>query len=425
MRESAGARLSYPWVLIYSLGLTEIVSWGVLIYAFSVFLVPMRSELHWSDAELSGAYAVGMVVSGFATVPAGRWLDRHGPRALMTAGSALAVLVVLGWSQVSSLPAFYALFALAGLAMAATLYEPAFATAAAWFERGRARAVLVLTIFGGLASVVFVPLSGALVEGLGWRDALLVLAAILAAVCLPVHALLLRPPPQREDTTGALGEEAAGAARESAASVRASPAWDRSRVLRSGTFRWLALSLTVSTGARVAVSVHVVAYLTGRGFTLREATLAAGAIGLMQVAGRATATALGAVLHPQLVYSSIFAVQGASLALPLLTSGHGSGATAAVIAFVMLYGLGFGLPELIRGVSVADYWGTARYASINGVLGFFVTMARAAGPAAAGVAVTVLGGYTLVLVVAALAAFVSAAALVAADRAHAREAMAA
>ena len=408
MRESAGARLTYPWVLIYSLGLTEIVSWGVLVYAFSVFLVPMRSELHWSDAELSGAYAVGVVVSGFATVPAGRWLDRHGPRALMTAGSALAVLVVLGWSRVHSLPAFYALFALAGLAMAATLYEPAFATAAAWFERGRARAVLVLTIFGGLASVVFVPLSGALVEGLGWRDALVVLAVILAAVCLPVHGLLLRAPPRGVEPPAAVGS--------------AAPDWDRSRVLRSTSFRWLALSLTVATGARIAISVHAVAYLTSRGFSLREATLAAGAIGVMQVAGRAAATALGAVLHPQLVYSAIFMVQGGSLALPLLTSGHGTGATAAVIAFVMLYGLGFGLPELIRGVSVADYWGTARYASINGVLGFFVTMARAAGPAAAGVAVTVLGGYTLVLVAAALGALVSAAALVAADRAHAREA---
>ena len=71
----------------------------------------------------------------------------------------------------------------------------------------------------------------------------------------------------------------------------------------------------------------------------------------------------------------------------------------------------FGLPELIRGVAVADYYGTASYASINGVLGFFVTMARAAGPAVAGVAVTAFGGDTLVLVAAGLASLVSAAGL--------------
>jgi predicted MFS family arabinose efflux permease len=268
--------------------------------------------------------------------------------------------------------------------------------------------VLVLTVFGGLASVVFAPLTGVLVDSLGWRDALVALAAILAVVCLPVHGLLLRTPHRRDRSPE--GEPQRGA--------------DRARVLRSVSFRWLSLSLAVSTAARVAIAVHVIAYLTGRGYTLRQATLAGGAIGLFQVFGRATATALASRMSPQRVYSAIFTVQGASLALPLATSGHGAGATTAIVVFVMLYGLGFGLPELIRGVSVADYYGTASYASINGVLGFFVTMGRAIGPAAAGVAITVLGGYTLVLVAAALAAVFSAAALTAADRARTREGLA-
>ena len=142
---------------------------------------------------------------------------------------------------------------------------------------------------------------------------------------------------------------------------------------------------------------------------------------MLQVAGRALTTALGSLGNPIHVYSAVFAVQGLSLALLLGTSGHGGGATAAVVTFVLLYGIGFGLPELIRGVAVADYYGTASYASINGVIGFFVTMARAAGPALAGVAVTALGGYTLVLIGAGIAALFSAAGLLAADRAHARE----
>ena len=411
MRASRGSglrgRVTYAWALIFSLGVTELVSWGVLIYAFSVFLVPMRDELGWTDAELSGAYALGVVVSGLAAVPVGRWLDRHGPRALMTAGSALTVLVLLAWSRVHALAAFYGLFALAGLAMAATLYEPAFATAAAWFTRRRPQAVLVLTVFGGLASVVFVPLSGALVSALGWRPALVVLAGVVAAVCLPVHGLLLRRPPDRHAEHTERGAAHAGRGRAEA--------------LRSASFRWLASALALSTAGRVAVSVHLVAYLIRRGYPLSQATLAAGAIGLLQVAGRAAATALAGRVRDTSVYSAIFVAQGASVALPLLTSGHGGAATAAILAFVAVYGLGFGLPELIRGVSVATYYGIADYASINGVLGLFVTMARAAGPAAAGVAVTVTGGYTAVLVAAGVAALVSAAGLEASARARARE----
>ena len=121
------------------------------------------------------------------------------------------------------------------------------------------------------------------------------------------------------------------------------------------------------------------------------------------------------------MYAGIFALQGASLALPLLTSGHDTGATVAIVVFIALYGLGFGLPELIRGVTVAEFYGTASYASINGVLGLFVTIARAAGPAAAGVAVTLLGGYTALLVGAAVAALAGSATLLAAARAHERE----
>ena len=103
--------------------------------------------------------------------------------------------MLLLWSTVDSVPVFFCVFAIGGLAMATTLYEPVFAVTAAWFDRHRPRAVLVLTVFGGLASVVFVPLTAALVDWLGWRDALLVLAGIATVIGLPVHGMLVRRQP--------------------------------------------------------------------------------------------------------------------------------------------------------------------------------------------------------------------------------------
>ena len=35
----------YGWLMVSGLGVTELVSWGVLVYAFSVLVVPMRAEL--------------------------------------------------------------------------------------------------------------------------------------------------------------------------------------------------------------------------------------------------------------------------------------------------------------------------------------------------------------------------------------------
>lgn len=181
-------RVFYGWWMVAGLAVTELVSWGVLVYAFSVLVVPMRAELGWSIAQLNGAYTTGMAVSGLVAIPVGRRLARHGSRGIMTAGSLVGVVALLAWAHAHSLVTLYAAFALAGLSMAGTLYEPAFAVTAAWFTRHRARAVLVLTVAGGLSSTVFVPLTGLLVGAYGWRTTLVLLAGTLGLITVPLHA---------------------------------------------------------------------------------------------------------------------------------------------------------------------------------------------------------------------------------------------
>jgi MFS family permease len=162
----------FGWVIVGVLALTETISFGVLAYAFAVFLVPMQHELGWSPTAITGAYSLAVVVSGLAAIPVGWWLDRHGARALMTLGSAAATVLVLAWSKVEDLTALYAIWAGIGLVMAAVLYEPAFAVIATWFAQARPQALAVLTVVAGFASVVFTPLAGWLVEVQGWRGAL-------------------------------------------------------------------------------------------------------------------------------------------------------------------------------------------------------------------------------------------------------------
>ena len=189
----------YGWVLAVVLGACETVSWGVLYYAFSVFVGPMQDELGWSRAELTGAFSLALLVLGIAGVPVGQWLDRRGPRALMTAGSIVGVLVVLAWSQVHDLLTFYALWVAMGLCWSATLYSPAFATVTAHFRERRTEALTVVTLMAGLASTIFLPLTAALVSALGWRSALVALAAMLALTTIVPHALVLRAAPLHEE----------------------------------------------------------------------------------------------------------------------------------------------------------------------------------------------------------------------------------
>ena len=66
---------------------------------------------------------------------------------------------MLAWAQVSDLVAFYAIWVGIGLAIAAVLYEPAFAVIASWYRdpAERNRALLGLTVIAGFASVIYVP----------------------------------------------------------------------------------------------------------------------------------------------------------------------------------------------------------------------------------------------------------------------------
>ena len=95
--------------MVAGLCVTETVSWGIVYYGFPVFLRPMEAELGFTRVQITGAFSVGLMSSALAALPVGRWIDRYGARALMTAGSCAATLLVLAWSRVDSLPALYSL----------------------------------------------------------------------------------------------------------------------------------------------------------------------------------------------------------------------------------------------------------------------------------------------------------------------------
>jgi MFS family permease len=400
------AGLYYGWVLVLALAVTETVSYGILAYAFPVFLAPMEGELGWSRTSITGAFSIALLVSGVAAVPAGRWVDRHGPRALMTAGSVGAALLVLAWARVETLIGFYAIWIGLGVAMAAVLYEPAFAVVASWFVRGRGRALTVLTFVAGFASVVFVPLAAWLVELHGWRTALLWLAAILAVATIPPHALLLRRRPADH------GLAADGAVIAEAAAERSVPARE---AVRSATFRWLAVAFGLSALATTAVVVHLIPLLLERGYSPTLAGAAVGAIGLMALPGRLLFTPLGSYWPRSRVTAAIFLVQAAAVAV--LLAGDGP---LALWTFVALFGAGFGAITPARAALVAELFGPANFGTIGGVLAGVLAGGRAAAPVGASLLHHAGGGYAPVLLLLLGACLVSAGAALAMEPRGAR-----
>ena len=166
------ARAGNGWPLLWALAAAQVVSWGSVFYSFSLFVVPMEAELGWSRAAINGALTIGLLTSGFVAYPVGTWIDRHGGRWLMALGSVLATLLLAAWAFVESLIAFYAIWLGLGFALAATLYEPVFAVVTRIFPDSYRSRITALTLVGGFASTVFVPLTQLFISTLGWRDAL-------------------------------------------------------------------------------------------------------------------------------------------------------------------------------------------------------------------------------------------------------------
>jgi MFS family permease len=378
------SRVFYGWPMLVGLSISETVSWGVLYYSFSVVIRPIEQEMGWTRPQVTGAFSLALLVAGVAAVPIGHWLDARGARGLMTAGSVLGAVLLSALATVRSLEGLYAVWCGLGLVMAMVLYEPAFAVVATWFVRHRDRALTVLTLFGGLASTLLVPLATWLLEVQGWRGATSSLAAILACTTIPVHALLLRKDP------AAVGLQPDGdplpPAR--APNLEAAVTHALAPVIAEPRFWALTAALMLASLVTVATSVHLVPYLLGKGLSAGTAAGVLGLIGLLQLPGRLVFGPVRRQLGWQWTAAAVFLTQACALAVLARTTDR-----AGLALFACLFGLGNGVSTLLRASTLAELYGASRYGRVGGIVSLFSTLGRASGPVLASLAYATFGGY--------------------------------
>jgi MFS family permease len=380
---------SRPSAALPALCATQITSWGIVYYAFPVLNARITADTGWSTTTTTAAFSAALLVSALAGIPVGRILDERGPRAVMTTGSLLGVAAMLAIAYAPNLAVFTGAWLLAGMAMAATFYQPAFAALTRWWGEDRVRALTIVTLAGGLASTVFAPLTATLAEHLSWRTTYAVLAAILAAITVPAHALALRAPwppaPQHSAQQATVGTP----------------------VARSRPFLLLAAALTLNGFAMYAVVFALVPLLLDRGAGPTTAAWALGLGGAGQTLGRTLYARLARHSSATTRTVALVAAGGATTTALALVPGP----IPLLVVLAIAAGMVRGNLTLLQATAVTDRWGATHYGRLSGLLVAPATIAAALAPWAATSLATALGGYPslfLALAVASAAAAVLA-----------------
>lgn len=369
------------WRVVSSLSITHLISYGTLFYAFALLIEPMERDLGWSKTALTAAFSLALISSAIFALPVGRLIDRGYGRAVMTGGSVLAALLLALWAYTDSYPVFVLIWLGLGAATSALFYEAGFAVLALNLGLLARRGITIITLVAGFASTVFIPLLHVLIDRYGWRDTILVMAALNIGICASLHAFGIPAAPAKLRHDG-----------ESRAPLP-SPSNPR-RVLAKPAF-WLFVITSVLQGIiSVGIPVHLIPILLERGFSIEAAVAAYTVIGPAQVAARfltgfgERAMSLRGIGVATMALSAL-----GFLLLPFIPAG-----SWLILVFAGLYGASNGMLTIVRALLPPELFGREDYGAIQGMIAMPVRITMAIAPFAFGALWAWWGNYDAVLI---------------------------
>lgn len=347
------------WRAVPILGLAQVISWGAIYYT-PVLIVPLIAEARgWSLTLSMAGFSVGLLAAGIASPFVGKAIDRFGGHRVMPLGflAGAAGLVAVGYA--SHIAVYFAVWALLGVAMAAALYDPAFATLARIFGASARSAITLLTFIGGFASTVSWPLTHLLIEKIGWQSTYQVYAALLAFVAAPLLAFAL---PREQAASLPLPE---GPIKK----VKHLPAKGLPFILVACAF---ALYMFIPS----ALSAHMLAIFARGGIDPATVVTIGALFGPSQVAARLLEFTFARDRHPLLIACG--AVVILILACALLAMLGVSPLLAG--AFTILFGIANGLMTIARGTVPLALFGPSGYGRLIGRIAGPALLMQSVGP---------------------------------------------
>jgi MFS family permease len=346
------------------LAVGQTLGFACLFYIFAALVTDWRVSLGWDTTLLAVGPMIAILVSATLAPLFGRFVDRGFGPELLTAGPLLGAAALAGLAAVQTPAQYLAAWAVIGVAHGASLYEVCFA----WLVRrlgARARpAIIKVTLVAGFASTLAFPAGALLADGLGWRGAVLVAAAVMACVTAPLNHVAgrrLRRGVPRRPTSATVEADRGGLGRALARPMF----WGLAAVFMLVNLNhWMVVNLMVPV-------------LTAKGLAEGAAILAAACIGPAQVAGRIALMRYESRLSNAAVARATMAALVVGGAL-LMAAGAG---VWLAIAYALAQGAAMGIVTILRPVLVSERLGQTAFGAVAGAIAIPPLLASAAAPA--------------------------------------------
>jgi MFS family permease len=369
----------------------------VLLFSFGVFVKPIIESTGWSRAEVSAAVLWGQLLVALASPLTGLAVDRFSARRVARfAGPSLGVGVMLIGLMSNSARSFVFFFAMAFLFGAAQVPVPYVTAVANWYDKRLGLALGSAMILSGVGVALFPPLSAALIDAFGWRNAYVALAVIVWAVSIPSVALLLHEPPKAVAAANEGSRVVPGAGKNEEAGMRLRQAV-RTRPFWLIAIGFYLISIVVGAGTHVLPII-----LSDYGLKTQQGSFVMTIVGVAMMVAR---FGFGALLDrfraPRLTGLVFF---GAAVGFICLAAGI-SAITVPVAAVLIGIALGAEVDALAYLASRA--FGRRHLGSVYGALMFCFSFGLGCGPALFGQIHKHMGSYQDAFIAAAALAIVA------------------
>ena len=352
-------------LVIATLGTAQTLAWASSYYLPAILAGPIAAGIGVPSTWVFGAFSGALLIAAFTGPAVGRLIDRRGGRGVLAFSNIVLACGLVALAVTHGVVMLCVAWAVLGVGMALGLYDAGFAALTALYGTGARGPITGITLLAGFASTVSWPLSTFLNDTLGWRETLLVWAALNIVIGLPLNLLLPVP---------------AHVTHPAARSTRQRIGWKPCREMFLLAFVFAAAWFV--TGAMAA---HLPELLERAGATPFAAIAAAALVGPAQVAARLVEFLLLRRSHP--LVSARFAAALHPLGAAVLILVGPAGATA----FAVLYGAGNGLLTIARGTVPLAVFGPDGYGERTGLLGAPARAAQAFAPLLFGLLLGAMG----------------------------------